>query len=394
MTQCAKPLDAASVIPSSPAPARWLSRDVWRNLQSKSAVVNVDRSSFSGIAVLAIAALAVAGYAQTQIRTRVDLVVVPVTVRDSDGKLVAGLTKEDFRVTEDGKPQTVTDFDIDPQPLSAAIVIDDGMSRDKLQRLFPLGSAPLLITLTSGFSPDDQMAAFRYDHEVHKLMDFTNDQDAIQKSLEGIEKIAETRPDEPGDILGEKGPGWLRSILNVLTPGPGYKPQAGGGSPVPTPPRVASAPRPSSRVLNDAIYEAGLALQSQPADRRKIIFIVSDGQTYGKTAHTFDQTVDLLVRSDIQVYGVSANAATFGSFGMLTSYARATGGDVYPGTSIKSMETAFGRITEQARNQYILGYVSNNTAERLAVFRSIQVKTGSSQHTVIHRKGYTQYPTP
>lgn len=352
--------------------------------------------SLSRIAVaLAVAGMVSTGLAQTQIRTRVDLVVVPVTVRGADGKLIAGLTRDDFLVTEDGRAQTITDFDIDPQPLSAALVIDDGMSGDKLRRLFPAGYTPLWITLTAGFGPDDRMVAFRYDHEVVKLSDFTSDPAVIHQSFAGIPKIAETRPDEPRDLLGEKGPKWLRSILNVLKPGPGYHPASGGDSPIPsgsTP--VKSAPRPSDRVLNDAIYEAALALEAEPADRRKIIFIISDGQAYGPSAHTFGQTLDLLLRNEVQVYGVSTEFATFGSFGKLSEYAAPTGGDVHPGTSSQSMETAFGTITEQARNQYILGYVSNNVAAGVAVYRTIDVKTRFPKQTVMHRKGYTQYPKP
>jgi len=48
-----------------------------------------------------------------------------------------------------------------------------------------------------------------------------------------------------------------------------------------------------------------------------------------------NKTVDMLVQNQIQVYGDSTQYATFGSFGQLTSYARATGGDVFPGTSTK-----------------------------------------------------------
>jgi hypothetical protein len=84
---------------------------------------------------------------------------------------------------------------------------------------------------------------------------------------------------------------------------------------------------------------------------------------------------------------------TFGSFGILSDYARAAGGEVYPGTSTKSVETALTAITEQARYQYVLGYVSTNET-RLAVSRTIEVKTKSSDLTVTHRSGYVQYPKP
>jgi VWFA-related protein len=330
--------------------------------------------------------------AQNQIRSRVDLVVVPVTVRSADGKLVAGLTREDFSITEDGKAQTIVDFDIEPQLLSAAIILDDGMSGDKLRRLFPPGMTPLWITLTSGFGSEDQMAAFRYDHEVHKLSDFTGDKEVIEESFNGIEEIAKSRPDEPPDMLGEKGPGWLRSILNFLKPGPGYKPADGGGVRIPsasTP--VKSAPRPSNRVLDDAIFEAATALSSQPAERRKIIFIISDGSAYGMPTHTFRETLDLLLQNEIQVYGISAEFGRPGSYGKLSDYSGPTGGDVYPGTSTQSMEAGFLKITEQARNQYILTYVSNNETNR-PVFRNIEVKTRSSKDRVTHRSGYMQHP--
>jgi VWFA-related protein len=330
--------------------------------------------------------------AQNQIRSRVDLVVVPVTVRAPDGRLVAGLTREDFLITEDDKPQAIVDFDIEPQALSAAIILDDGMSGDKLRRLFPPGMTPLWITLTGGFGPEDQIAAYRYDYEVHRLSDFTSDQKVIQESFNGIEEIAKTRPDEPPDMLGEKGPGWLRSILSFLKPGPGYKPADGGGARVPTAATpVKSPPRPSNRVLHDAIFEAATALSSQPAERRKIIFIISDGSAYGAPVHGFNETLDLLLKNEIQVFGVSADFGRAGSYGKLSEYAGPTGGDVYAGASTQSMETAFSRITEQARNQYILTYVSNNVTDR-RVFRTIKVKTGSTKGTVTHRSGYMQYP--
>src|SRR5687768_13843309 len=75
-----------------------------------------------------------------QIRTRVDLVVVPVTVKASEDKLVTGLQKEDFVILEDGQQQTITNFTIDPVPLSAAVLVDTGLaagSLSKVQETFP-----------------------------------------------------------------------------------------------------------------------------------------------------------------------------------------------------------------------------------------------------------------
>jgi hypothetical protein len=89
--------------------------------------------------------------------------------------------------------------------------------------------------------------------------------------------------------------------------------------------------------------------------------------------------------------------AEFGLFeklaGNLTAYAQATGGDVFGGGSTTAMERGFANITEQARNQYVLGYVSNNEVRgRAAVFRDIEVRTRNPNLRVTHRKGYMQYP--
>ena len=78
---------------------------------------------------------------------------------------------------------------------------------------------------------------------------------------------------------------------------------------------------------------------------------------------------------------------------MLNSYARATGGDVYGGGSTSSMELAFSRITEQARNQYVLGYVSSNRpGGAMGIFREIGVRTRTPSQRVTHRRGYIQLP--
>jgi VWFA-related protein len=350
--------------------------------------------------LIIVMSLASSRSALSQIRAQVDLVVVPVNVRDGDGKLVTGLTRDDFSILEDGKLQKISNFDIDPQPLSAAILIDDGMSATMLRRLYPTAAPPLFISLMAGFGPNDEMIAFRYDHEVHKLTDFTNDPIVIEKSFEEVAQFVDVRPEDPTDVLGERGPGFLRSIIKILELGNGGG-GGGGGTPttpnqtIPLPPSSRKAgPRPSDRVMHDAIYEAAVALQGRPADRRKIIIIVSDGKALGSNVHTLAENTALLLKNEIQFYGVSMDFATFGSFGLLSNYARSSGGDVFPGTSPKSLETAFTQVTEQARYQYVLSYVSSNVAGPLAVFRTIEVKTRSSKLKVTHRKGYTQLPKP
>jgi VWFA-related protein len=326
-----------------------------------------------------------------QIRTRVDLVVVPASVRDSKGELVAGLTINDFKVFEDQVPQTISNFSDDPQPLSAAIVIDTGMGGIAQRRL-----VPLFITLTNGFSEFDEMASFRYDHLVFKLSDFTKDRDAIEKSFSIVKTIAAKQPATvPAGAPAPTAPKILQMLLGALQNGGGY----GGAvdatrSPTETLPTVRSRVVPPSRVLYDAIYEAAKALETRPTERRRIIFIVSDGQVSGTNDHNLEEVTNLLLRDNIELFAVTTDSGAFeGKFGVLGSLARATGGDDYRGLNTNAMESAFNRITEQARNQYVLGYQSTNEAPNgLPVVRTIEVKGRDNGWKVTHRKGYTQVP--
>src|SRR5215813_13950102 len=75
-----------------------------------------------------------------KIRAKVDLVEVPVTVKGSDDKLITGLTKNDFILLEDGRRQAISNFTADPVPLSAAVVVETGLSAgtlSKVQNSFP-----------------------------------------------------------------------------------------------------------------------------------------------------------------------------------------------------------------------------------------------------------------
>src|SRR5215831_112393 len=65
---------------------------------------------------------------QDTIRAQVDVVVVPVSVRDSKGNAVDDLRREDFRIFEDGRPQEIRSASFESAPLSVALMIDTGMA--------------------------------------------------------------------------------------------------------------------------------------------------------------------------------------------------------------------------------------------------------------------------
>ncbi len=272
------------------------------------------KSLFIVIPVLAAIVSVLAGQ-DFNIKTRVDLVPVPTSVRDSNGKLVSGLTQDDFSILEDDKPQVISNFSSDLQPLSAAIVIDTGMGGISLRRL-----VPSFISVTGAFGENDEMALFRYDHLVQQLSDFTHDPIALEKSFDAVKTIAAKQPSTvpPGEPA-PTAPKILQVLLGMVNagnlggpPNDPLKPQTGRPTPVPT-----------SRDLFEAVYDAAKALETRSPDRHRIIFMFSDGQVAGANGHSLEETVNMLLRDDIELYAVSTDSGALeGRFSVLSAYAR------------------------------------------------------------------------
>jgi VWFA-related protein len=308
----------------------------------------------------------------------VSFVTVPVTVKDDEGKLVDGLLQKDFTVLEDGVQQRIALFTSDPFPLSAAVVIDQGMSDITLKKVNQTFSA-----LDGSFGPFDEVAVFTYGNTVNKRSDFGN---TARLSI-ALNRIKDDRGQNPGAPLvgGPFGAG----------PSTNSKPPV-GTNPVLTPAK-------ESHVLNDAILMAAQDLAHRPRENRKIIFVISDGQEFGSRA-SYAQVLKVLLTDEIAVYAIGVGGAAmplynkiekarvpgFGYSNILPRYTNATGGDVLDEVSKESIESAYQRITMEARNQYTLGY--NTQQKPSSTFRDIEVRVKRPGLQVYAKHGY--YPLP
>jgi VWFA-related protein len=148
-----------------------------------------------------------------------------------------------------------------------------------------------------------------------------------------------------------------------------------------------------TRLLNDALFTATVDLEKRAPTNRKMMIVISDGQAV-KSVHSFGETRDRLVKSQVQVYGVTVSVLQLPlATSVLQTYTNATGGDVYSAKTSDGMQTAFARITEQVRHQYVLSYVSNNEVSgALPLTRKIEVKASRPGVTIRHRTEYLQYP--
>ena len=315
----------------------------------------------------------------------VNFVLLPVMVKDKQGRRVDGLLPQDFTVLENGKPQKLSYFTSDPFLLSAAVLIDLGMADVSVQKVNQSYSA-----LVGAFSPYDEVALYTYSSTVSQVSDFTRRQDKLSAVLESMKLVRGHNNGPPvlGGPLGPQGP--MVNGIPVGTSGP---------PPVYTPPKEA-------HVLNDAILKAALDLSKRDRTRRKVIFVISDGRERGSRA-SYTDVLHVLETQGIQVKAVVLDMGALpvykqveklphvfhqGYADILPRYTNATGGgNVFTELSRNSIETAYSQVTSEARNQYTLGYAPKAVASSSA-YRSIEILVHRKDLDVYSKAGY--YPIP
>lgn len=330
------------------------------------------KSIFHRFAIAAVLFAAFPSFARAQgdaparIKSRSELVVVPVTAKDKSGNLVADLRQEEFRILEDGVEQKVVLFSAEPFPLSAVVLIDNDLSVKTAQEV-----QRSLLAIAGGFGPNDEVALMRYDMFPETVTDFTSDNDQVFTQL----KRMRVASDFPGQAS------------SPMTSGP----KVNSRSAEPRVPILGATPPPGAVTVNltDAVYAAGQLLRSRGRDRRKIIFIVSDGSNSHHNKMSYEDTIQLLLTGDISVYAVSVGPPlwTHEVVNILSKFANATGGDFFTAAKENDLERLYARITEQARTQYTLAFVPR-APNPSKDFHSIEVRVKRSDLDLLARQGY------
>jgi VWFA-related protein len=120
---------------------------------------------------------------QEKIRTRVNEVIVPVTVTNKSGNLILDLSQKDFHIFDNGVEQSITAWDLGGDPLAVALVIE---TSSRIQAIAPAIYRMSSIFTESVMALNGEAAVITYDSgvEVHQL--FTNDHEAIGKAISGV----------------------------------------------------------------------------------------------------------------------------------------------------------------------------------------------------------------
>jgi VWFA-related protein len=320
-----------------------------------------------------------------KISVPVNFVQIPVLVKDKDGRRVDGLLYKDFTVLENGKPQKLTYFTSDPFQLSVAIVLDLGMPDIAVQKVNQTYSA-----LVGAFSPYDEFALYTYSSAVSQVSDFTGRPEKLAAQLSQMKTVRGY----------ENGPPMLNGPLASGPTVNGYPVGGPQVAPVNTPPK-------ESHVLNDAILRAALDLNKRDRTRRRVILVVSDGRERGSQA-SYKDVLKLLETYGIQVRAVVVDSGALPGFrqvgklhlpgqgysNILPKYVNATGGgEDNPELSRNGIEDAYAQITNEARNQYTLGYSPKAIASNSA-YRSIEVEVDRQGLNIYTKAGYYSIPAP
>ena len=316
--------------------------------------------------------------------SNVNFVVVPVTVKDGKGHLVEGLSRQNFRVLEDGVEQKMTFFTSDPFPLTAAVVIDLGISDVDFHKV--RDSLPALV---GAFGQFDEVGLYTFGTTVQKVQDFApTSGNKVSQAMDRIRKKATARTGGAPVVGGPFG----------YPPSVNGRPIDPGQNPTPT-----YTGQREAKVLNDAVLQAALDLAHGSRTRRKVIFVVSDGTEFRSSA-TFGEVLKVLLTNQISVYAVGVGGAAIPGYDqaqrihlpkmgygdVLPKYASATGGEVFSEFSANAIEQAYSRLTEEARNQYTIGYTTRATPS--SKYRDVEVRVDQPGLRVTARQGY--YPLP
>jgi Ca-activated chloride channel family protein len=284
-----------------------------------------------------------------KVAVEVNMVTVPVTVRKPEGGFIKGLSREDFRVYEDGILQEISTFAQEGLPIRIAIVLDiSGTIRSAWGTVMHATRR-----FVENLHPEDQFSLYTFNSEIRLRMDWGRKTDRIDAVL--------------GSIFCKDNTKLWDTVWMV-----------------------------SSNAYRGM-------------KEKKAMIIMSDGMD-NESYYSFEEAVEAAVRSGAVVYVVSKTEAvrqmykdykrdsTDPYFSIpqdafvqadraLRYIAYKTGGRVLYPNLFGQLDDIYGEVNEELRNQYSIGYVSNNPVND-GSYRNIEVRVNAPGAVIVARPGY------
>jgi Ca-activated chloride channel family protein len=275
----------------------------------------------------------------TTFRMDVKLVNLFVNVTDRNGAIVGGLGQDDFKVSEDGRPQKIAIFERQSEiPLNITLAIDTSGSTFKDIALEQNAAKKFVHAI---LRQQDQMSLIEFATDVRLVVDFTNKIPRLDHGLGSLR-------------LGD------------------------------------------ATALYDAIYLGSQGLARKHG--RKVLVLVSDGGDTAKST-TYAEAQEQALRSEVIIYSIidvpieaSAGRDTGGEHALITLSEQTGGKSFY--ASEGGLEKAFERVSEDLRTQYLLGYYPHDQ-EPGKNFHRLQVtvpRAAPDAFNIRYRTGYYSEP--
>ena len=285
-------------------------------------------------------------------RKNVTVVNVVCTVKDKHGALIPNLSKDDFQLFEEGKPQTIKYFSTQNDvPITLGLLIDSSKS---MERTLPEEKVVAASFLQKVLTNKDLAFVISFDISVDLLQDLTNDMHTLRTGLD-------------------------KARINTNTAG-----MAPMGHPGPVP---TGAGQNKGTLLFDAVYLAADEVLSRQVGRKAMI-VLTDGDDVGSKLRLKD-AIEAALRADTVAYVLLITDPMYPSnYGDMSKLAEQTGGRIITVSRPDKLDKAFAEIAAELRSQYLLGFTPTNTVDD-GKFRRIEVKSKEG-YKVQARKGY--YP--
>jgi len=291
-------------------------------------------------------------------------VMFPVTVRDSDGRLINDLTKNDFRVYEENSLQPLSDLALRQVPVDVVLMVDASSSVANNLDDFRRAARGFAARLEA----DDRISLIKFDDRIELLQDWTKSRFQFQRALNRIEPGMFTR-------------------------------------------------------FNDALQLAAKEQFGANTKSRRAVIVLSDGIDNGHGNATLEAALQSLIRAQVVVYIVSNTEISRASkraeldtllggtdasvrfnqlriddlrLGLkvldqseenLAQLAQATGGRLYKPRSFDALESTYAEVADELRHQYALYFTPLNKT-RDGSFRRVRVETSNPAYHPHTRVGY------
>lgn len=335
----------------------------------------------------------------TTMSVEAKVVNLPVTVRDKKGKIVTNLTKDDFDLQEDGKPQPIRYFSQETNlPLTVGLLVDTSMSeRDNIDRERTASRSFLDQMITR---PADRAFVIHFDREIELLQDLTSDHAKLEKAVGEID----VQPSVESTPTSDQDSGQHRA-------------RGGAGT-----------------KLYDAIFLACDEVAKKQTGRKAIV-VLTDGEDRG-SQETLASAIESAQKAETIVYTIyigghedhDYNNNGMGRHGgypgggypgggypgrypgggypgggypggsrypqenrpdgkkILQRIAKETGGRYFEAKKKDSVDDDYAQIAEELRTQFMLGYIPPK--DQTSGYHSIQLTAKKKDLTVQTREGY------